>query len=877
MRLRAWWARLKGSLRRGDALEKEVEREIAFHLDMATRRNVERGLAPEAARRQARHAFGSTEAMKEEAREAHRARSAERVVWDVRFGLRSLRRSPAFTAAAVLTLALGIGASAAIYAVVNAVLLRPLPIPDPEDFRYVGWAWSERDFVSALTDFQYEFVRTHHRGFESVAAFRTQELHLGDDDRAQPIRGLRVTGGFFRTLGLSPRLGREFDADEFETEAPVVILSDEVWRARLGGDSAIMGRAVRFDGEPRTVVGILPREFRFPPAPEYAGYLAPLAVRGQPQAEGNNTEVIARLRHGTTDAARDAEVRGLSRAFRTAHPTLADSGYFRLFTHVESHVGPALKRTLWVLFGAISLVLLITCANTATLFLMRAAGRRREIAVRASIGAGPRRILQQLLTEGLVLTSIAGALGVLLGSIALRGFLAAAPSALPAGAEPGIDARVLLFAVGIVVGTGAAFGLAAGVPAFQARLHSVLLGGSHGSTAGHSRVRQSLLFVQSAVAVVLLAGAALLATSFARLVRVDPGFDADRVVAARLGRLPPEYDAARRDVLVDRLRERVRALPGVEHAALAPSLPLERGMNFPVDIPERPDLGMGGVQLRFVSPDYFATLGIPLRAGRDFGAGDVQGSEPVAIVNEAFARHFWQGATGVGRNIRVGHLQDRWRVPPQAQRLTRVIAVAADIHELGLDRPARPTVLLPRAQASQGTPLLLVRGTAPVLLGRLREEIVAEEPRLAPAVERLTSVVSRSVAAPRFRTVLVGGFAGFALLLAGIGIYGVIASAVQQRRREIALRLALGAGSSAVARSVALRCLVSVAGGMVVGLLGFWATRRVLTAWLYDLTPGDPRVLSGAVLVFVVVAGFAAWIPARRAARVDPATALRLE
>jgi putative ABC transport system permease protein len=278
-----------------------------------------------------------------------------------------------------------------------------------------------------------------------------------------------------------------------------------------------------------------------------------------------------------------------------------------------------------------------------------------------------------------------------------------------------------------------------------------------------------------------------------------------------------------------------------------------------------------------VSPGYLATLGVPLRSGRDFDDGDVKGGEPVAIVNEAFARQFWNDASPVGRMIRIGHFRDRWRVDSGRRHETQVIAVAADIHELGLDRPARPTVLVPLAQVPQATPVLLVRGVSPALLRVLHAEIVAEEPRLAPVVEQLSSVVSRSVAAPRFRTMLVGSFAGFALLLAGIGIYGVIASGVQRRRREIALRLALGASGAAVATAVARRCLANVAAGVLVGLVGFWAVRRVLTSWLYDMTPSDPRVLTGAVVVLALVAAFASWIPTRRAMRVDPAASLRLD
>jgi predicted permease len=445
----------------------------------------------------------------------------------------------------------------------------------------------------------------------------------------------------------------------------------------------------------------------------------------------------------------------------------------------------------------------------------------------------------------------------------------------------------------VCIVTGLIFGLAAGVPAYRTRLQSALVGGARGASSGSTRVREALVFLETTMAVVLLSSATLLTASFARLIRVDPGFDADRVIAVRLGHLPAEYDGARRDLLVDRLLERIRALPGVEYAAAAPSLPLERGQNFPVDIAERPELAIGAVELRFVSSDYLAALGIALRGGRDLADSDIAGAEPVAIVNEAFARHFWDDASPLGRTIQIGHFRDRWLVAPGMQHQTRVIGVAADIHELGLDRPARPTVLLPRAQAAQGTllvrgaspspsllsrtPLLLVRVASPALLNSLRGEVVAEEPQLAPEVERMSAVVSRSVAEPRFRTLLVAAFAGFALLLAGIGIYGVIASVVQQRRREIGLRLALGANHAAVAMAVVRRCLTNVIAGTLVGLLVFWAARRVLSSMLYDISPGDPRMLTVTVAVLAIVAACASWIPARRATQIDPATSLRLE
>ena len=875
MTLREWWSRLRGSFRR-DALEREMEREMRFHLDMATQRNVERGMSPEAAQRQARLTFGSTEEFKESGREANRARLAENVVSDTRFALRSLRRSPVFTIAAVLTMTLGIGASTALFTVVNAALLRPLPIPRPDDFTHVGWVWRKGGEIPALTALQYEFVREHSRSLEAVSAYRTEESYLGDESAAQPLRGLAVAGAFFRTIGFTPRLGRVFDPDELQAGEPVVILGDDVWRSRFGADSAILGKQVRLEGKAHTVVGVLPSEFRFPPAPGNTGYVVPMVVEVNPADEGHNTDAIARLRPGISREQRTADIRGLTEAFRTAHPALAKDGdSFRLFTHTEVVVEASGRQMLWVLFGAVSLVLLIACANTATLLLVRASARQREIAVRASIGATPGRILQQLLTESLVLSLTGATLGLAFSVLAVRSVLAVAPNVLPLGADPSIDVRVLSYAIALSVLTGVVFALVAAGPALRVRLHSGLLSGARAVT-GHSRMREALVLIETSIAVVLLCGAALLGASFARLISVDPGFEPERVVALRLGRLPPEYDPVRRDLLVDRLLERVRALPGVERAAAAPNLPFERGRNFPVDIAERPDLAIGAVELRFVSPGYLATLGVPLRGGRDFNDADVAGYDPIAIVNEAFARHFWSAAAPLGRSIQIGHFKDRW-IREGLERQTRVIGVAADIRELGLNRAPKPTVLLPRRPGTDGTPLLLVRGTAPELLAVLRGIALAEEPQLSPTVESLSSVMGRSVAGPRFRMLLIGAFALFALLLAGVGIYGVIASLVQQRRREIGLRLALGASRAAVVTAVVRRCLANVGAGALAGLVVFWATRRVLASMLYQTSPSDPRVLTLAVVVLALVAACASWIPARRAARIDPATSLRME
>jgi putative ABC transport system permease protein len=878
MSLRAWWSRIRGTLRRDDSLEREMKREMDFHLEMSAKRNVERGMPPGVAARQARVAFGSAEAAREDAREAHRTRRMENIASDVRFALRGLRRAPSFAVATILTMALGIGASTAIFSVVDAVLLRPLPIPQPADFIYLGWQWKSGDDVSALSAFQYQFVRQHSRAFAAVAEYSPQEAQLGDGTAATPVRGLAVNGDFFRTMGFSPSLGRAFDSTELALgDAPIVILGDATWRIRFGTDRKIIGRRILLDGAPRTVVGVMPPNFQFPPSPEDIGYLVPEQVTPDPADEGHNTDAIARVRHGLADAARDADLVALSQSFDATYPNLASPRErFKLFTNRDVRVGDT-QRTLLVLFGAVSLLLLIACANTAALLLVRASTRQREIAVRASIGAGPARILQQLLTEGAVLAAVSAALGVALGMLAVRSFLAVAPSVLPVGMSPALDGRVLAYAVAVSVITGLVFGLAAAIPSFRLRIQSGILSGARSTTGGGTRTRETLVLVETASAVVLLAGATLLTASFARLTHVDPGFDADHVTGVKLGRLPTGYDSARTNQLVADLVQRIRTVPGVEQAALAPSLPLERGMNIPVDTREHPELGTGAVELRFVSPSYLATLGVPLLAGRDFGASDVDGSEPVAIVNEAFAKHFWKGEPAIGRTIRLGHLKGRWLMPPKLRVEAAVIGVSRNMHEVGLDRPAKPTILVPRTQMAFGQSLLVVRGDPSKIASALRAQVASEDPQLTPEIEPLSVVLSRSVAGPRFRTLLIGTFALSALLLAAVGIYGVIAAVVQQRTREIGIRLSLGAPRAAVALAVVRRCLVSVSAGSVIGLLVFWMLRRSLTAMLYDTSTGDPRFLVLALALLAIVAAAAAAIPARRAALLDPVITLRLD
>jgi predicted permease len=876
MSIRAWWNRLRGTLGRPDTLTREMEREMAFHVEMSAKRNRERGMTPEVAEREARLAFGSAAAVSEEAREAHRSMLLENLFADVRFAIRGLRRSPSFATATMLTMALGIAASTAIFSVVDAVLLRPLPIPQPDDFVYVGWVWEKGGDTPSLTAFQYDFVRTYSRTLASVASYSANEGRLGFTADGPVTRGLRVSGDFFGTIGFSPWMGRQFDANEIATDAPAVILGHSVWRTQFGSDPAIVGKKVLLEDQPLTVVGVMPPEFRFPPATANEGYLLPHTIRANRADEGHNTEVIARMRHGTSTAEREADVHALSQRFATAFPGLASPHEaFKVYSHRDVYAG-SLRRVLWVLLGASSLLLLIACANTATLLLVRSSSRQREIAVRASIGAGPLRIMQQLLTEGLVLALLSTVVGVVLGVVALRSFLAVAPAVLPEGMTPALDARAVVFALVMSGFTGVVFGLAAAVPAFRVRLQSTMLSGIRAAGGGGSRTREILIFLESTAAVVLLAGASVVTVSFARLMRVNPGFDSHQVVAVRLGKLPASYDANRRIATIDRLLDRVRHIPGVEHAAAAPNLPLERGMNFVVDTRDHPERAVGGVEIRFVSPDYFATLGVPL-TGRDFTSDDAATSMPVAIVNETLAKRLWDGEPAMGQSMQIGHFKDRWMNDKLAHQ-TVVVGVAQDMHEVGLDRAPRPTLLIPRLQAfDDRVPVILVRGEPGQITTALLREIKEEEPQLKPSVERLDAVVSHSVAGPRFRSMLIGSFAGAALLLAAIGIYGVIAAVVDQRRREIGIRLTLGATQASVTVGVVRRCMVFVCGGAGVGLAIFWAIRQSLSSMVFNTSVSDPRMVAMAIVALAIVAAVAAWIPARRASHVDPAMTLRLD
>jgi predicted permease len=818
-----------------------------------------------------------------------RGLSMDTIVRDLRYAIRTLRRAPGFTTVVVLTLALGIGANTAVFSVVNGVLLRPLPLPEPERLVYIGWRWGDGEFNTTMTAFKYAFLREHARVFEGVSTEQAWLTELGED--WDEVRGLRATPDVFRVNGIAPVLGRAFTDEEARPGAgPVVVLSDAVWRTRFDADPAVLGRAVRLGGVPHTVVGVLPAGVRLPEVPDYADFVVPYVVEPDPRDEGHNYRMRARLAPGVTRERAEAELRALSARFREAHPELMDADEigFTLLGYGDVFVG-GLARTLWLLLGAVGFVLLIACANVAHLMLARAITREREIAVRTAIGAGRGRIVRQLVAESLVLAVAGAALGVLLAGWSMDALLALAPAGLPRMEEITLDWRVLGFTLAVALATGLAFGLAAAAHAFRVDPAAPLRGARQAGTPARRRARAAIATAEAALAVVLLTGAGLLIRSFFELRGVDAGFEPQHVLAVEFRRTPPEYaDVARARQFEDALLARIRRLPGVLSAAASSALPLESQFNFPMTVVGRPDATRGDVQWRAVGPAYFETLRIPLLRGRAFTEQDGASGPPVVIIDELFARKYFPGEDPIGKRIDIGTFQGREVIPGFDEPEREIVGVVGAVHVLRLDEAPIETMYIPRAQAPQafdlgGLATLAVRvdpraGRAAALAPALLAEMRALEPRMpAPHFREMTDVVGASMAHERFNTVLLGVFAALALMLTAIGIYGIATYAAQQRAREIAIRVALGAQHGAVVRQALREGMAPVALGLGAGVVAAAALTRLMSGLLFGVSPTDPRTFAAVPVMLAALAGLAIWLPARRAAAADPMEMLRQE
>jgi putative ABC transport system permease protein len=815
---------------------------------------------------------------------------------DLRYAARVLRKTPGFTLVALFTLALAIGSNTAIFSIINGLLLRPLPYPQAHELVQVQRG-SEDGGSPSVNVPEFLYVRDHNGVFSGVAAYDTigSGFNLAGDGVPERITGSRVSQRFFSVFGVRAQVGRDFLPEEDRPGGPkVVILSDGLWRRRFGGDPSLVGKSLLLNSESYTVVGVMAPGFRFPAAVEL---WTPVGIDPASTQKANYLEITARLKDGVSLGKAQAEMAVVAQQFSKSHPGfMDDKETIRLKTLQERLYGQ-LRPALLVLFGAVASVLLIACVNVGNLQLARAAARRREVAIRAALGARTSRIFAQLITESVLLALAGGVLGLFLGWGTLKPLLAlsplgqAGPDAQALLPHIGIDGPVLAFTFGVSLLAGILFGLVPALQATRVNLYEPLKEGTNKSTGGRKmRLARYLLVVSEvALALMLITSAVLLLKSFAGLTNREPGFRPDHVLSLKLSLPEARYGTpAALDQLSRRVAEQVRALPGVRSAAVATSLPLELGPDLGFVIEGKwaggdSKEGLGNAQYRASTGGYFETLRIPLARGRYLGDRDTSSTEPVAVINETAARLYWKGADPLGSRIRVGApVADFADLQPR-----RIVGVVKDVRESGLDDIAPPVIYVPIGQMPASFTALLVRmlpssvivqteGAPTALTAAVRQGIWAVDPQQPiSGVATMEEIVARSVGSARFTMVLMGALALLALILAAVGIYGVLSYLVNQRTREIGVRMALGATSGRVMKMVVGQGMVSVAIGVAAGLGGAYFFTRLLHSLLVGVGDHDPLTFLLAPAVLATVALVASCIPARRASLLDPVLALR--
>jgi putative ABC transport system permease protein len=800
------------------------------------------------------------------------------VFQDLRYALRTLRLSPGFTLVAVVTLALGIGFNTAIFSVVHAVLLRPMPYPQSE--RLVEVVREYRSGTSrALSGMRFLKWVQEARSFAAATAYDIFSFGVSLSGSGEPERlpAVRATPGFFATFGVTPRLGRAFtDGDSDE-----VVISHGLWQRRFGADPGVLGRRVVLAGTPHQIVGVMPAGFATPPVDVWL----PLRVVADPNDSGNRLLAVARLQPGVSVEEARAELSLIHHAFNEQYPLLRNEGEWIGVHPLRSFLTSEVRPALLILLGAVGLVLFIACGNVANLLLVRATARRREIAVRLALGASAGRVIRQLLTECLVLALAGGALGILVGAWLLSVLVRSGPQQLPRLGEVSMDGTVLVVVFLTSLVTAVGFGLAPAVHAARAGRGADLREQGRSTSAGAAarRLRNGLVIFEVALCLVLLVSATLLLRSFAGLVQTDAGFQAEGVLTFKLSSGP---DRAVQD---HEIGARLAALPGVLAAGSSTTLPLEMGPDFGFDIEGQPrdgDDSTGDAQWRVVTPSFFQALRVPLRAGRVFSDGDHEHSEPVVIVNETLVRKHFHGQNPIGAHLTIGR-----EMGVQFADATRlVVGVVGDIKEMGLDREVMATVYLPLPQLppfgkdpalSRLFPsswVVRYQGSGRDLLLAIRKEIRAVDPTLPLSDAReMKEIVSHSIAPQRFNVLLLTTFALLALTLAVIGVYGVIAYSLSQRTREIGIRTALGASAVQTLWMVLGETLKVAGVGVVAGVVVALATSRLMRGLLFGVSSADPATYLFAVVLLFGAAALAGLVAAGRALRIDPMVALRSE
>jgi putative ABC transport system permease protein len=816
---------------------------------------------------------------------------------DIRYGLRQLFKHPAFTIIAVLTLALGIGANTAIFSVVNAVLLKPLPFPEPDQLVAVGMTDSRQKGQTDLNSLSYpDFFdfRDQNRTLASSAVYHDRSFALTSEEGATSVHGAKVSAEFFDVLGIKPKMGRAFGRDDEQGGGGQggfkVVIGDDFWKKHFGADPNVIGRTITLDRRPHTVIGVMPAGFQFPIQNDPIDFYVSIAEDAanpdgsQPQTKqrgSHSLQAVARLKPDATVAQANSDLSAIAEALAKQYPD-SNTHFGVLAKPLREDMIGDVRPALYILFGAVVCVLLIANANVANLLLARASARGKEIALRAAMGASRARIIRQLLTESILLSGLGGLFGLLLAQWGTDALVKTIPQNIPRISTIQLDASVLIFTMLVSLVTGVVFGL---VPAWQAShvdLNSSLKSGSRTGSAGEGkgRVRNALIMAEVALALVLLISAGLLIQSFARLGRVQSGVRTERLLTARVS-LPDVAYPKNENVIAfyDQFLTQIRAIPGVESASTIVPLPLSgSNMVTSFDIQERP-LPEGqrpGAPVRIIATDYFKTMGIPVRQGRIFDDRDRLDSAPVVIVNERFAQKYFPGEDVIGKRIQPGFSAD-----DSGEKIREIVGVVGNVKHLSLRNDDSPEMYLPRTQIPFGIMSIVIRTSVSnpnAITNSLRKELAAMDATIPlTSVRVFEEYISRSLARPRFNTLLLSIFAGTALVLTAIGIYGVLAYSVAQRTSEIGIRIALGAGKSSIFRLIVGQAMTLVGISLVLGLAGAFAATRLLNSLLFGVGASDPVTFIAIGLLVSAVAFVAAWLPARRATRVDPIIALRAE
>ena len=799
----------------------------------------------------------------------------ETVLQDLRFSARMFRKDTSFSLLVILILALGIGANSSIFSVVNAILLRPLPYAQPDQLVYLEESNPQQGFPSfSVSPANFLDWRAQNHSFERMVAFAEDTSNVMFGDSPERWTGTAATQGFFEALGVRPAVGRPFSDDDFVVgKNHVLVISDALWRSNFGADPGVLGRSISMDGEPNTIIGVMPASFRFDG--DKIRYWKPFAFDSSMAAVrgAHFIRVMARLRAGVSLAQAQSEMKGLAAQLEKQYPD-TNAGWTVIVESMQQSAVQDVHAALLVLLGAVGFVLLIACANAANMLLSRAAVRRKEIAIRMALGAGRRRIVRQLLTESVVLALAGGGLGLAIADSSSRALAALPSTLLPRAESIHVDVRVLMFTLVLSIATGILFGLA---PAFAASreglIGTIKESGSTGR-GGRSGLRGALVVVEIALAMILLVGSGLLLRSFAKLSSVQPGVATEGRLTFDVSLPRARYTKPEQATqFYQEAQRRLQALPGVESVTMTSLLPVNGdALVWSFGINGQPNSGsLPSAEYYLVGPNYLRNMGIPLLAGRDFTERDTASAPHVCLINDFLARTVFHGQNPLGQHIQMGRHYEVVR---------EIVGVVGSVKQMSLEEKETFQVYEPFEQFPQRgmTFILRTSGNASSLLPGVRhaiQQVDSQQPITDPRT--MDQVVQESVAVPRFRTMLLGLFSALALLLALVGLYSVMSYAVEQQFQEIGIRIALGALPRDIYRVILKRGFTLVAIGIAIGLVGTAAITRLLAALLFGVTPHDPATIAIVMLLFAAVALLACGIPARRATQVDPMVALRHE